>query len=622
MTAFATSPSEIASQNVVTDVPTAEPKNESADDVDLVVPTATPEISIEQQVYSKIADSMVYIESETGLGTGFAIDSQYIVTNAHVVWPNESVRVTFSDFDSAVNVPVCCWDRMADIAVVGPLVRQLEPVRIAEGSIEEGSEVFAVGHTGQQFVASRNTFCGTAEWKAADLRLLEYSGTVYKGQSGGVLTNIDGEVLGIIGWPISESCDHRAIAISDVIERAAAMLAGRDPSGLGERYPIRGVPQNGYQLTLGPTRGSATFVTDRTPPIREDRIIVTSEHQTFASLRNSLGQMVSSERPIPGLQTTLTVPSWDFTYFLTVSNIRELEGDTSIASEIGLIPLHDPDDLRSINVGDNLHGALDYPGDIDAFRIALRGGQKIEVRARTISAAPQIGIEFDSGLYDQIVSTEDPTDKPPEHITPLAYEAPVGDIYTILVWDPRPIALGYMLSISEYSGALEISRPPTREGVFQTPAGPMLEHVTPSRSFAISYPVGVSTEVIFPPEGLSLSTVGKHGEGIGVAEVDMTLPGAPLLTFDRYLRTSGLENGLPLTDMELTSERELVISGENGALVREFVANGGLMKASTLTYVDEGNIGFMAIFYAPADVYDEWKEVVDYSISTFTVTGP
>lgn len=40
-----------------------------------------------------------------------------MVTNAHVVWPFETVRVTFPDGSEHLDVPVIGWDLMADLAI-------------------------------------------------------------------------------------------------------------------------------------------------------------------------------------------------------------------------------------------------------------------------------------------------------------------------------------------------------------------------------------------------------------------------------------------------------------------------------------------------------------------------
>ena len=51
------------------------------------------------------------------------------------------------------------------------------------------------------------------------------------------------------------------------------------------------------------------------------------------------------------------------------------------------------------------------------------------------------------------------------------------------------------------------------------------------------------------------------------------------------------------------------------------MADGGQTKGVRLAYIHEGTTGFMAVFYSPAEVFEEWKPVVDYSVGTFAVFG-
>ena len=42
-------------------------------------------------------------------------------------------------------------------------------------------------------------------------------------------------------------------------------------------------------------------------------------------------------------------------------------------------------------------------------------------------------------------------------------------------------------------------------------------------------------------------------------------------------------------------------------------------KGIRLAYIQEGATGYMAIFYAPAEVFDKWRPVVDYCIDSFAI---
>ena len=56
-------------------------------------------------------------------------------------------------------------------------------------------------------------------------------------------------------------------------------------------------------------------------------------------------------------------------------------------------------------------------------------------------------------------------------------------------------------------------------------------------------------------------------------------------------------------------------------LIEDFEAHDGDTKGVRLAYIHEGETGFMAVFYAPADVFDGWRAVVDYCIGSFAIGG-
>ena len=93
------------------------------------------------------------------------------------------------------------------------------------------------------------------------------------------------------------------------------------------------------------------------------------------------------------------------------------------------------------------------------------------------------------------------------------------------------------------------------------------------------------------------------------------------LSIDQYVRRSVLANGLPLRGEKVTARREVTTAAGAPVVVEEFEADDGKTKGVRLAYIHEGATGFMAIFYAPAEVFDEWRPVVDYCIGTFSVAG-
>ena len=73
-----------------------------------------------------------------------------MVTNTHVIWPFETVRVVFPDGTEILNAPVLNWDLMADVAVIGPIIASIEPVElVGREDLVTGSEVLLIGYPGE-----------------------------------------------------------------------------------------------------------------------------------------------------------------------------------------------------------------------------------------------------------------------------------------------------------------------------------------------------------------------------------------------------------------------------------------------------------------------------------------
>ena len=93
------------------------------------------------EIYATLSPSVAYIETPSGYASGFLIEGDYVVTNLHVVWPFEEVRVAIPDGTESV-APVAAWDPMSALAVLGPVDAAAPPVelRVTE-NLAIGSEL-------------------------------------------------------------------------------------------------------------------------------------------------------------------------------------------------------------------------------------------------------------------------------------------------------------------------------------------------------------------------------------------------------------------------------------------------------------------------------------------------
>ena len=91
------------------------------------------------------------------------IEGGYVVTNAEVVWPFETVRVVFPDGSEFPDVPVTGLDLLSDLAVLGPIDSPSKGVKLAETeTAAEDDEVFVIGlhgEAGRNWTTAGRTTC-------------------------------------------------------------------------------------------------------------------------------------------------------------------------------------------------------------------------------------------------------------------------------------------------------------------------------------------------------------------------------------------------------------------------------------------------------------------------------
>lgn len=137
--AFAFSPWQSATLHAQTGTPEPAPFT--------LTPASGGEERPASEIFAEISPAIAFIETPAGTGSGALIEGDYLLTNAHVVWPFESVRVVFPDGSEYPDAPVLAWDTVADLALVGPIDTDIEPIPLVdEPELEIGSAVYLIGY--------------------------------------------------------------------------------------------------------------------------------------------------------------------------------------------------------------------------------------------------------------------------------------------------------------------------------------------------------------------------------------------------------------------------------------------------------------------------------------------
>jgi S1-C subfamily serine protease len=182
-------------------------------------------------IYNQLKDSVVLIQTDLGLGSGFIYDKQgHIVTNHHVIEDAETIQVTFLD-GNITSATVEGMDIYSDLAVikVDPKATTLNPVVLGSSSdLNVGESVAAMGNpfglsdtlTVGIVSSLQRTLEATGGYVIIDI--IQIDAAVNPGNSGGPLVNVKGQVVGVNSAIQSETGVFTGIGFaipSDTVKR-------------------------------------------------------------------------------------------------------------------------------------------------------------------------------------------------------------------------------------------------------------------------------------------------------------------------------------------------------------------------------------------------------------------
>ena len=578
----------------------------------------------EDDVLKKLSPSMVTIQFRgRDIGSGFLVEGNYVVTAAHVVWGLPGIDVVFHDGTLHEDVPVAAYDYFTDLAFLGPIdisAPTLELAEIDSLTVEDTAFIIGGPRGPGGISVSEGNFYTTMDWPEADATIVYASAEVKLGMSGGPITNESGEVIGVLvrkrgedlGWgPSSDTIRDRLNKVSRVEE---ITVIGNRPlpdvrDGSREHRFVLRDRWDTVTLVLESSRKSVEFDSYRDV-----------EYGLFDINGNG-----DSKPPFRTVQESLSdqygptaVCCYGGTGLIEIRQRFDIQREVTLKSVGPLVQRDDPDDGRQLRIGDTVAGAIDTPGDIDRYTIDLSRGESIAIR---LSAFSRMSVTIDHANappYD-VISGE-------VYFDEIKYRAPVDAAYTVAVQiHPESFGrpLGYTLT------ALKSWADPNRRGfsaLFDTPVGEVLRHSFDHDvpRIQIDYPANVTggdREVI----AAELFEQDRWGRTVTMEKRDLShhrrQPDEEL-SVDNYMDRSVLSSAFPYKGLKVVTARR-VVEAPSGApvLIEDFEVDNGGMKGVRLAYIHEGETGFMAIFYAPGEVFDEWRPVVDYCIGTYSIGG-
>jgi hypothetical protein len=152
-----------------------------------------------------LSNSIVLIKTRTGIGSGFYIKPNYILTNYHVVGASPIVNISKKNGSNASGV-VMAFDESLDLALVAVPELNGTPLPLSSKRSQTGENVLAYGHPkGYQYSVSKGIVSSERKLpvkSAALTRMVKYVQSdvaMSPGNSGGPLLQ-NGSVIGVASW--------------------------------------------------------------------------------------------------------------------------------------------------------------------------------------------------------------------------------------------------------------------------------------------------------------------------------------------------------------------------------------------------------------------------------------
>jgi len=178
---------------------------------------------------------------QTGLCSGVVIDEVgHILTNFHCVYKQNYIRLYYYDEDDWQNyeVNVIGLDPLADLALIKVIGKE-EPMPHLEfaedaGKIKSGTDVFALGHPmGMAWTVTKGIISSTERYaRHPFVKAIQTDSAINKGNSGGPLMNMKGEIVGINALIISKISENAGVGLAirgDIVKNSfeSMLVTGR-----------------------------------------------------------------------------------------------------------------------------------------------------------------------------------------------------------------------------------------------------------------------------------------------------------------------------------------------------------------------------------------------------------
>lgn len=259
----------------------------------------------------------------------------------------------------------------------------------------------------------------------------------------------NGEIVGLTTYSTGEANQGLALASTDVAPRIQSIISGDDSSGIGSRS---------LSLTGGDIRHSGTLGTfwDTSAYVIQEPVgtTVTIELESRDDLTfvvyDALGDAVLEiDDQYSGTETGAFTIEYAEPYFVVVNQLDEGVATFTISATHTLTPIPDPDDGKSLRVGQLVQGSLDYPGDFDTFTIRLNAAQRVQMTTTSFTLDTFLAADFFGAIDNEIIIDDDSGGGLFRFDSQIVYRAPHTGEFIVVVSENDYETGGYTLAISQ-----------------------------------------------------------------------------------------------------------------------------------------------------------------------------
>jgi S1-C subfamily serine protease len=511
--------------------------------------TPTPAPLSSSDIFNSISPSVAFVETETSQGSGILLDDGMVLTNAHVVWPYERVRILFADGSEFRDVPVANWDLLSDLAVLGPIDTEIPPIQFSEKEdLEVGSEVFLLGYPGEvdeypQPTITRGLVSRVREWDPVGITFFQTDASIGSGQSGGLMSTDYGEIIGISTFTFGDAGFGLIASGTDILPLIDGLVSGDDTAGMfHRRLPTTGGERQHSGISVNNRWDAEIYMIDEPMETAVEISVEGGRNDMEISVIDVLGYIIlNADETMEGKESVEFITAYKGPYFIAMRQHSYVNIDPiTLESNVDLYPITDLDDGRGLLRAADITGNIDYPGDLDYYNLILKEGDKVNIVAQSISVDPVLVVGRVGAADAQFLFDDDTGGGVFGIDAEMSFIAPDSGTYHVVVGDAVGNSTGgYLLDVRDvYEGAPTPMVPPPTPQPIMSDFGPMAIFYGQAADLSFLYPLDWSPGGVNKTwwDTLCANATACLGSEEGLIVVaEESLAGAPISTLEEYV---------------------------------------------------------------------------------------